>query len=105
MSTDGVSREPGRPTPVKTRIMAGGYQATGQQVVRLDREPEGGVAGPAEARLIEGLRAPGAAADGFPGPDYGYGATTPRGYETGPGLGRARPAPVGIGNRAQLAGV
>ena len=55
MATDGISREAGRPTPVKTRIMAGGYQSTRQQVVRLDREPEGGIARPAEARLIERL--------------------------------------------------
>src|SRR5439155_599131 len=37
--TDGIVPETGRVTPVKTRIMAGGYQATRQQVVRLDREP------------------------------------------------------------------
>src|ERR671923_1590226 len=37
--TDGVVTEAGRVTPIKTRIMAGGYQATRQQVVRLDREP------------------------------------------------------------------
>src|SRR5215475_13754231 len=37
--TDGIVTEAGRPTPIKTRIMAGGYQATRQQVVRLDREP------------------------------------------------------------------
>ena len=47
MSTEGISREPGRPTPVKTRIMAGGYQSTRQQVVRLDREPGGGISGAA----------------------------------------------------------
>src|SRR4029077_2951987 len=39
MSTDGVSREAGRPTPVKTRIMAGGEQANRQEVVRLPRPP------------------------------------------------------------------
>jgi len=102
MSTDGVSREPGRPTPVKTRIMAGGYQATRQQVVRLDREPEGGVAGPAEARLIEGLRAAGAAADGFLVSDYGYGTITPRVYETVLELARGRRAPVSIDSRYEL---
>src|SRR5438309_2187279 len=39
ISTDGIVTESGRTTPMKTRIMAGGYQATRQQVVRLDREP------------------------------------------------------------------
>ena len=52
----GIAREADRPTPVKTRIMAGGYQATRQQVVRLDREPEGSLADAAEARLIARLR-------------------------------------------------
>ena len=41
MPTDGLAAETGRVTPMKTRIMAGGYQATRQQVVRLDREPVG----------------------------------------------------------------
>ena len=34
----------GAATPVKTRIMAGGYESTRQQVVRLDREPDGQLA-------------------------------------------------------------
>src|ERR1700730_2389551 len=97
-----VSREAGRPTPVKTRIMAGGYQAPRQQVVRLDREPEGGIAGPAEARLIETLRAVGATADGFLVSDYGYGTVTPRIYETVLELAHARRAPVSIDSRYEL---
>jgi rfaE bifunctional protein kinase chain/domain len=102
MSTDGISREPGRPTPVKTRIMAGGYQATRQQVVRLDREPEGAISGAAEARLIERLRSLGAAADGFLVSDYGYGTVTPRVYETVVELGRARQVPVSVDSRYEL---
>ena len=39
IASDGVAVEAGRLTPVKTRIMAGGYQSTRQQVVRVDREP------------------------------------------------------------------
>jgi rfaE bifunctional protein kinase chain/domain len=102
MSTDGISREPGRPTPVKTRIMAGGYQATRQQVVRLDREPEGTISGAAEARLIECLRAIGPAADGFLVSDYGYGTVTPRVYEQVLELGRARQVPVTVDSRYEL---
>jgi rfaE bifunctional protein kinase chain/domain len=102
ISTDGISREAERPTPVKTRIMAGGYQATRQQVVRLDREPEGSITGPAEARLIEGLRAVGAAADGFLVSDYGYGTVTPRVYETVLELARARGVPVTVDSRYEL---
>jgi rfaE bifunctional protein kinase chain/domain len=102
MSTDGISREPGRPTPVKTRIMAGGYESTRQQVVRLDREPDGGISGPAETRLIERLQAVGTAADGFLVSDYGYGTVTPRVYETVLELGRARQVPVTVDSRYDL---
>jgi rfaE bifunctional protein kinase chain/domain len=102
MSTDGIAREAGRPTPAKTRIMAGGYQSTRQQVVRLDREPDGGVGGAAEARLIERLRGVGAGADGFLVSDYGYGTVTPRVYEAVLDLGRARQAPVTVDSRYEL---
>jgi rfaE bifunctional protein kinase chain/domain len=102
MDTDGISREPGRPTPVKTRIMAGGYQATRQQVVRLDREPEGGISGAAEARLVERLRAIAPTADGFLVSDYGYGTVTARVYEAVLELGRARQVPVTVDSRYEL---
>jgi rfaE bifunctional protein kinase chain/domain len=102
MSTDGLVREADRPTPVKTRIMAGGYQSTRQQVVRLDREPEGGITGVAESRLIERLRAAGAAADAFLVSDYGYGTVTPRVYETVLELARARQVPVTVDSRYDL---
>lgn len=102
MSTEGISREPGRPTPVKTRIMAGGYQSTRQQVVRLDREPDGGISGAAEARLIERLRSIGATADGFLVSDYGYGTVTPRVYETVLELGLGRQVPVSVDSRYEL---
>ena len=102
MSTEGISSEPGRPTPVKTRIMAGGYQSTRQQVVRLDREPDGGISGAAEARLIERLRSIGATADGFLVSDYGYGTVTPRVYETVLELGHGRQVPVSVDSRYEL---
>ena len=102
MSTDGLSRDAGRPTPVKTRIMAGGYQATRQQVVRLDREPEGGISGPAEARVIERLRMIGPTADAFLVSDYGYGTVTPRVYETVLELARTRQVPVTVDSRYEL---
>ena len=42
MSTDGLATEAGRVSPMKTRIMAGGYQATRQQVVGGAPRPAGG---------------------------------------------------------------
>jgi rfaE bifunctional protein kinase chain/domain len=87
---------------VKTRIMAGGYQSTRQQVVRLDREPDGGISGAAEARLIERLRSIGATADAFLVSDYGYGTVTPRLYETVLELGLGRQVPVTVDSRYEL---
>ncbi|HZP36875.1 MAG TPA: PfkB family carbohydrate kinase [Methylomirabilota bacterium] len=102
ISTDGIGREADRPTPVKTRIMAGGYQATRQQVVRLDREPEGGLTDAAEARLLERLRAAATGAQAFLVSDYGYGTVTPRVYETVLALARARRVPVTVDSRYDL---
>jgi rfaE bifunctional protein kinase chain/domain len=102
ISTDGLAREPERPTPVKTRIMAGGYQATRQQVVRLDREPDGALSDAAETRLIERLRATAARAEAFLVSDYGYGTVTSRVYETVLELARARRVPVTVDSRYEL---
>jgi rfaE bifunctional protein kinase chain/domain len=76
--TDGVVVDANRPTPVKTRIMAGGYQATRQQVVRLDREPDGDLPPGVEDALVTRLTTLAASADGIVISDYGYGTVTPR---------------------------
>ena len=102
MTTEGIAREADRPTPVKTRIMAGGYQATRQQVVRLDREPEGSLADAAEARLIDRLRAAATGAQAVLVSDYGYGTVTPRVYEIVLELARARRVPVTGDSRYEL---
>jgi rfaE bifunctional protein kinase chain/domain len=77
MTTEGIVREPGRITPVKTRIMAGGYQATRQQVVRLDREPVAELAPATEAALRERVAHLGAQVDAVVLSDYGYGTLAP----------------------------
>jgi rfaE bifunctional protein kinase chain/domain len=100
--TAGLLRVPGRLTPMKTRIMAGGYKSTRQQVVRLDREPDGGLTDDAESGLIERLHRLGAAADAFLISDYGYGTVTPRLYDAVLALGRQRQAPVTVDSRYDL---
>lgn len=102
IATDGLLRVPARMTPMKTRIMAGGYQSTRQQVVRLDREPEGGLTPDVEMRLIERLKVLGAGADAFLVSDYGYGTVTPRLYEAVLALGRRRQVPVTVDSRYDL---
>jgi rfaE bifunctional protein kinase chain/domain len=76
--TEGVFTAAERITPVKTRILAGGYLATRQQIVRVDREPVGAIPPAAEAALLDRLAAWGSRADAVVLSDYGYGTITPR---------------------------
>jgi rfaE bifunctional protein kinase chain/domain len=78
IATDGVVTAPERRTPMKTRIMAGGSLSTRQQVVRVDREPDGGLPPAAESALLERLGAWAGQVDGVVLSDYGYGTITPR---------------------------
>jgi D-glycero-beta-D-manno-heptose-7-phosphate kinase len=100
--TDGITRERGRRTPVKTRIMAGGYPATSQQVVRIDREPLAETQPPTEARVLEALARAGAEADAFIVSDYGYGTVTPRVFDVARSLARERDAVVAVDSRYEL---
>ena len=102
MSTDGLVTETGRPTPVKTRIMAGGYQATRQQVVRLDREPPSGLSPITEDALLARLTALGPRVDGILVSDYGYGTVSPRVFERVRDIARARGAIVTVDSRYDL---
>ena len=99
---EGVSRTEERLTPVKTRIMAGGYESTRQQVVRLDREPDPALPGDVEARLIATVRAAGSKADAFLVSDYGYGGVTARVFEAVLETARRRGAVVAVDSRYDL---
>ncbi len=102
MRTDGIVIEAGRGTPVKTRIMAGGYRATRQQVVRLDREPAGEIAPVTEDALLDRLTALTLDADAIIVSDYGYGTVTPRVFECVRALARRRNAVVSVDSRYDL---
>jgi rfaE bifunctional protein kinase chain/domain len=102
IGADGLVRAAGRRTPVKTRIMAGGYESTRQQVVRLDREPEPSLPPEVEERLLERLAALGREADGFVLSDYGYGVLSPRVFEVVRELARPRGVPVSVDSRYDL---
>jgi len=102
ISTDGIVTESGRTTPMKTRIMAGGYQATRQQVVRLDREPVGEPQPTTEDALLERLTALGARVDAIVVSDYGYGTVTPRLFEHLKTLARRANAVVSVDSRYQI---
>jgi rfaE bifunctional protein kinase chain/domain len=100
--TEGIVTEAGRATPAKTRIMAGGYQATRQQVVRLDREPLAELQPITEDALLSRLTALGARADAILISDYGYGAVTPRVHGRIRALARTAGMVVTVDSRYQL---
>ena len=102
MSTDGIVTETGRSTPVKTRIMAGGYQATRQQVVRLDREPSGDLLPLTEDALLGRLTALASRVDGILVSDYGYGTVTARIFDRVRAIARASGAIVTVDSRYDL---
>jgi rfaE bifunctional protein kinase chain/domain len=102
MPTDGLAAETGRVTPMKTRIMAGGYQATRQQVVRLDREPGAEPQPMTEDAMLSRLSALAERADAFLLSDYGYGTVTPRVFERVRGIARRTNAVVTVDSRYQL---
>ena len=102
ISTDGIVTESGRTTPMKTRIMAGGYQATRQQVVRLDREPAGEPQPTTEDALIGRLTALGTRVDAIVISDYGYGTVTPRIFEHLKTLAHRANAVVSVDSRYQI---
>jgi rfaE bifunctional protein kinase chain/domain len=82
--------------------MAGGYQATRQQVVRLDREPSGEPQPMTEDAMLTRLSALGERADGFLVSDYGYGTVTPRVFERVRAMARRTNATVTVDSRYQL---
>jgi D-glycero-beta-D-manno-heptose-7-phosphate kinase len=100
--TEGIVTENGRTTPVKTRIMAGGYQATRQQVVRLDREPDGELQTLTEDALVARLTALAGRADAVLVSDYGYGTVTTRLFERIRALARRNDAVISVDSRYQL---
>jgi rfaE bifunctional protein kinase chain/domain len=102
IAADGIVTERGRITPVKTRIMAGGYQATRQQVVRLDREPAGEPQPTTEDALLERLGTLAARADAIVISDYGYGTVTPRIFEHVKTVARRVNAVVSVDSRYQM---
>jgi D-glycero-beta-D-manno-heptose-7-phosphate kinase len=100
--TDGVLVEAGRTTPVKTRIMAGGYQATRQQVVRIDREPAGELAPTTEDALLTRLTSLATHADAIVVSDYGYGTVSARVFERVRAVAGHHDAIVSVDSRYDL---
>jgi rfaE bifunctional protein kinase chain/domain len=73
----GIVSEPGRTSPVKIRVMAGGHNTARQQVIRLDHESEGPVRKPTEAAVLKALDDRLKGAHALIISDYGNGLMTP----------------------------
>jgi rfaE bifunctional protein kinase chain/domain len=82
--------------------MAGGYQATRQQVVRIDREPEGEPHPITEDALVARLIELVPHAQAVILSDYGYGTLTPRLFERVRSLARRHDAIVTADSRYDL---
>jgi len=74
----GVVEEAGRPTPVKTRILAGGMNTAKQQVIRVDRLSEASIGRAAEEKVLAALKARLDKVQGLLVSDYGAGLMTDR---------------------------
>ena len=77
VDVSGMIRVKGWTTPVKTRILAGWPHTTHQQVLRVDREPQGELPAEARAKLDKKLRERLQAADVLAVSDYGFGVAGP----------------------------
>jgi len=102
IESDGIVVEDRRRTPVKTRVMAGGYQATRQQVVRIDREPVTEPHPATEDALVERVSALATRADAVIISDYGYGTVTARVLERVRDVARRAGAIVTVDSRYEL---
>lgn len=106
ITTVGVGRAKGYGTPLKTRILGGGFHSTRQQIVRMDRtQPL-----PAEAtawcedhvrRVLGKL----GAVDGMLVSDYGLGLVTPEVLKLSTTFARKHKAPLTADSRHALLGL
>jgi len=69
---DGILVDGARHTTTKTRIMAGDLHTTKQQVIRIDREPEGPATAEIEKSICKRLEAVAPEVDAIIVSDYGY---------------------------------
>jgi rfaE bifunctional protein kinase chain/domain len=77
IAVSGVLKDKSYTTVTKTRILAGFAHTSGQQVVRLDREPAEGPNSHLRRELVLSTREYARASDALLVSDYGYGAATP----------------------------
>jgi D-glycero-beta-D-manno-heptose-7-phosphate kinase len=77
VDVSGILRVKDRTTPTKTRFLAGWAHTVGQQVLRVDREPQAPLPPAARKKIDQLLRAKLRTADALAVSDYGFGVATP----------------------------
>jgi rfaE bifunctional protein kinase chain/domain len=77
VDVSGIVRVKAWSTPTKTRLVAGWAHTVGQQVLRVDREPETPLPDAAHKKLQQLLQARLRSADALAVSDYGFGVATP----------------------------
>jgi rfaE bifunctional protein kinase chain/domain len=77
VDVSGMVRVKGWSTPTKTRFLAGWAHTVGQQVLRVDREPEAPIPQAAQKKLHQLLQAKLRSAEALAVSDYGFGVATP----------------------------
>ncbi len=101
VDVSGILRAKGRITPSKTRFLAGWTHTVGQQVLRVDYEPQSQLAESQGKRIQELLRARIKKADALAVSDYGFGVASPEAVRRATSQERRR-IPVSLDSRYRL---
>jgi D-glycero-beta-D-manno-heptose-7-phosphate kinase len=102
VSTEGLISLAGHTTPTKTRILAGSVHSTRQQVIRIDREPQGVWSTSFTEKLISSLEARLSQVDGIIISDYNYGVVSDELLSALRNALRGRQVPVVVDSRFRL---
>jgi rfaE bifunctional protein kinase chain/domain len=100
IDVSGILRVKGRVTPTKTRFLAGWTHTVGQQVLRVDYEPQAALSAPEQKKIEQLLRARLKKADALAISDYGFGVVSPDTLRHA--LGKKRNFPVSLDSRYSL---
>ncbi len=103
VDVSGILRVKERATPTKTRFLAGWAHTVGQQVLRVDREPQAALPPAARKKIEQLLRAKLRSADALAVSDYGFGVATPELVRQAATKRRKAAIPVALDARYHLA--
>lgn len=100
VDVSGILRVKGRVTPSKMRFLAGWTHTVGQQVLRVDYEPQALLGEAEQKKLAQVLASRMKSADALAVSDYGFGVVSPQMVRRA--IGRRRNFPVTLDSRYSL---